>query len=46
MKFGLFCIRNITSIAILAAVIFICVKFEITPVQAIRKAYEAAKIVY
>ena len=46
VKFTIFALEHIKTLAIIAAVIFVCVKFEVTPIQAIEKAYEAAKVVY
>ena len=46
VKFTLFCARNFTSIAMLALIVFACIKFDVGPIEAISKGYEAAKVIY
>lgn len=46
VKFSFFCLEHIKTLAVFAAVIFICIKFEVTPIQAITKTVEAAKVVW
>ena len=46
LKMGSFVVANIQSLAILAAVVFVCYKFDVGPIEAVQKAWNAAKVIY